>query len=341
MQSQLNANGANHSGLPQRRVTLFTLGGTIASVRSQDADGVLPRLTAADLIHAVPQLAAVAEVRAVTFRQLPSVDLRLPDVLALAAEIRQELASGVDGVVVTQGTDTLEETAFLLDCLVDGDAPVVVTGAMRNPELPGADGPANLLAAVQVAASESCRGLGTVVVMNDEIHAAQCVKKTNTASPATFQSPGTGPLGWVVEGRPRVILQPRQRWRLPVPADAPPAPVALVRLGLGDDGWLLQAVAELPYQGVVVEACGGGHVPSWTVDTLASLAQRVPVVLASRTGSGDVLQSTYGFPGSERDLLARGLVPAGRLDGVKARLLLQLLLMRGASRSDMEAALRA
>src|SRR5215207_5341529 len=145
-----------------------------STMAPQASGGVAPKLDAADLVAAVPRIADVASLRATTFRQLPGAHLELSDVVALAQEIRSVLDSGADGVVVTQGTDTIEEVAFALDLLLGGPEPIVVTGAMRNPHLPGADGPANLLAAVQVAASPRLRDTGTVmVVTNDEIHAAR------------------------------------------------------------------------------------------------------------------------------------------------------------------------
>ena len=193
------------------RVVLFTLGGTIASTsapgparpaeRFAAADGgVTPRLTGADLLAAVPGLDAVgAELDVHDFRQIPSSSLAISDVFALAAAIRQQVAAGAAGVIVTQGTDTMEETAFLLDLLWDGDAPVVVTGAMRNPALAGPDGPANVLAAAYVAASPAARGRGCLVVFADEIHAARYVRKSHTTSVAAFTSPLAGPLGLVAE----------------------------------------------------------------------------------------------------------------------------------------------
>jgi L-asparaginase len=323
------------------RVTVFSLGGTIASTNDGPqaaGGGVTPRLGAAELVQAVPQISQVAELEAVAFRQTASGDLTLPDLVALAAAITQRFEQGVDGVVVTQGTDTIEETSFALDLLVGSDRPVVVTGAMRNPTLAGPDGPANLLAAVQVAAAPSAAGLGTVVVFNDEVHAARYVRKTHTSSPATFRSVTAGRLGWIVEGRPRIAFRLPALAGVPfaVPGDVPA--VALLTAVLGDDSRLIGQVEALGYSGLVLEAFGGGHVPGHVVPALAELTSRMPVVLASRTGGGEVLRETYGFPGSERDLLARGLVPAGFLDGRKARILLSVLLASGCDRDGVRAA---
>jgi L-asparaginase len=326
------------------RVSVFSLGGTIASTNDagRTAGGVAPRLGASELVRAVPQLGETAELETVAFRQVPSGDLTLRDMTQLSAEINKRFDNGVRGVVVAQGTDTIEETSFALELLVRGPQPVVVTGAMRNPTLAGPDGPANLLAAVQVAACPEAASLGTLVVLNDEIHAARFVRKTHTSSPATFRSTTAGPLGWVVEGRPRIGLRPRKldiEARIESGTAAFPA-VALVRCALGEDGRLLSELERLGYAGLVVEAFGGGHVPAPVVPALAKLAARIPVVLASRTGGGEVLQETYGFPGSERDLISRGLIPAGFLDGAKARILLSLLLADGSGREDVRSAFK-
>ena len=169
-------------------IVVFSTGGTIASVR--DASGVAsPKLTAANLIKAAPQLADIAELRAISFRRVASPELTIVDMIALAAELRRALADGTSGAVVTQGTDTLEETSFVLDLLWERDEPVVFTGAMRHPDLAGADGPANLLAAVAVAASPLACGLGSLVVLNDEIHLPALVRKTHTASPELSARP--------------------------------------------------------------------------------------------------------------------------------------------------------
>lgn len=294
-----------------------------------------PTLTGEALVSDVPEIAEAAEVSAVSFRQAASGELTVDDLVELAEEITGCIDGGAAGAVVTQGTDTIEETSFVLDLLVDRYAPVVVTGAMRNPTLPGADGPANLLAAIQVAASDAARGLGAVVVLNDEIHAARFVRKTHTSSPATFRSDPVGPLGWISENAVRVVLRPAGRHKVALLEDARDSPVALYHVALGDDGRLLPSIEEQGYTGLVMEAMGGGHVPSIMVGALEDLAARMPVILASRTGGGEVLRSTYGFVGSEMDLLERGLIPAGPLDSRKARLLLTLLLRSGAAKEEI------
>jgi L-asparaginase len=316
------------------RVAVFSLGGTISSVES-GGRGVEPTLTGEALISDVPQIAEVAEVSAVSFRQAASGELTVDDLVELASEITGRIDEGASGAVITQGTDTIEETAFVLDLLVDRDAPVVVTGAMRNPTLPGADGPANLLASIQVAASDAARGLGAVVVMNDEIHAARFVRKTHTSNPATFRSDPVGPVGWVSEDMPRIVLRPVGQNKIALSEGAQDRQVALLTIALGDDGRLLGEIERQGYAGLVIEALGGGHVPSVMVETLEDLAGKMPVILASRTAGGEVLRKTYGFPGSEIDLLERGLINAGPLNGLKARLYLTVLLRSGATHEEI------
>jgi len=321
-----------------RRVLVVSLGGTITMTAAANG-GVVPALAAHDLLAAVPGLADLdVAVETVDFRRLPGASLSLADVTALSRLVRQHLADGVDGVVVVQGTDTIEETAYLLDLHHPGPEPVVVTGAMRNPTLAGADGPANLLAAVQTAASQTARGLGCLVVFADEIHAARRVRKTHSTAGSTFQSPNGGPLGYLVEGQPRLLNRLGSRHVVPLPGDGPRPRVVLLTISLGDDGVLLDGLADRA-DGVVIAGFGVGHVPQDLVPTLADLADRIPVVLASRTGAGPVLTTTYGFPGSERDLLSRGLIPAGFLDPYKARILLNALLAAGADQKTVTAAI--
>jgi L-asparaginase len=310
-------------------VAVFGLGGTIAMTRAPGG-GVAPALSAPELLAAVPGLDDIqAELRTVDFRRKPGASVSFGDLFELAAAINGALDGGCRGVVVTQGTDTIEEVGYALDLLLDTDAPVVVTGAMRNPTMAGADGPANLLAAIRVALSPGARGLGCLVVLNDQIHAARWVQKTHTASPAAFASPAHGPLGEVVEGRVRIPVALRHRSPALRPDPARRVRVGVATIGLGDDGGLVEALGERA-DGLVIAALGVGHVPGDMAPALGTLAERIPVVLASRIGAGPVHDHTYGYPGSERDLLSRGLISAGCLDPVKARILLHLLLGSGA-----------
>ncbi|MEU8196259.1 asparaginase [Microbispora amethystogenes] len=318
------------------RILVVTLGGTIAMTKtSGETGGVTPRLTGADLVAAVPGLGEGAAISVEDFRRIPGASLTVDDIAELAERLRKAAATGSDGFVVTQGTDTLEETAFLLDLLYDADAPLVLTGAMRNAAMPGADGPANLLAAVRTAASTDARGLGALVVFADEIHAARHVRKVHSTSIAAFASPGAGPIGHVIEGVPRLHFT-LERHRA-VPLAVRPATVEIVHTTLGGDSSVLDGLAGRA-DGAVIAAFGAGHVPQIWIEPLQRLADRIPVVLASRTGAGSVLSRTYAFPGSESDLLARGLISAGQLDPYKARLLLLAQLRAGADRATVESA---
>jgi L-asparaginase len=321
-------------------VALFGLGGTIASLPTEvRTDGVLPSIEASALVRSIPGLENIAHVEGRTLRQMPSASFSFADLIEVAGEIDIAFASGFDGVVVTQGTDNIEETSFALDLLVRGARPVVVTGAMRNPSLEGADGLANIRAAVAVAASSLVENLGTLVVMNDEIHAARFVRKTHASSPSAFQSCVAGPLGVVVEGQVHLFARVHELFMERPQGDVPP--VALIRCALGDDGRVVSTLAELGYCGLVIEGFGGGHVPMSMVEPLTQLATLMPVVLASRAGAGVVLTSTYGFAGSEIDLLRRGLIAAGALDGLKARVALSLALASTTQRLGAESRFRA
>jgi L-asparaginase len=319
--------------MDQRKIAVFALGGTIATQPGRSA-GLIPTLTGEALVASVPQLAALATLEVTTFGQLPGPDLSFADLEALAVAVEKAASDGADGIVVTQGTDTIEETAFVLDHIVASDIPVVVTGAMRSSVAPGADGPANLLAAVRVAASPAARGLGTLVVFDDDIHAARFVTKAHTSKPSAFRSRPAGPVGFVVEQRVRIVTHVNR----PVPIGLCAAPrrcrVALVTLGLDDDGALIELAASQGYAGIVIEGYGGGHVSSPAAQTVGRVSPNIPVVIASRTGAGEVLSSTYGYPGSEIDLGERGAIRAGWLDGVKARILLTLLLRHEANDID-------
>lgn len=322
---------------PAPRVVVFGLGGTIA-MTSGTGESVTPTLSARDLVNAVPGLASTGiGIEVVDFRRRPGASLTFADIAELADAATRELVAGATGVVVTQGTDTIEETAYLLDLLHYRPEPLIVTGAMRNPTMAGADGPANLLAAIQAAASPAARGQGCLVVLADEIHAARWVAKTHSINGATFRSMDTGPIGYVMEGAVRLLTGVPYRLTIPSLSHSEHANVGLYMVTLDDDPNMLDAIGTR-CDGLVVGGFGVGHVPEPLVNTLTTLARRIPVVLASRTPAGPTLTRTYGFPGSERDLLARGLIPAGWLHPYKARILLRALLATQAKPQDVATA---
>ncbi|GAA1569802.1 MULTISPECIES: asparaginase [Kribbella] len=300
-------------------VALFTLGGTISMAGSH-------RLTGADLTTAMPGLTDLGhEVEIQDVEKIPSANLTAAKLLEVVEAAAKAVAAGAAGAVITQGTDTLEESAFLADLVWPHPQPLVFTGAMRNPTLAGPDGPANLLAALRVACSPAARDLGALVVFTEEIHAARWVRKTHSTSTATFRSPNAGPLGHVVEDQVRVLTRPARLESIQAQADLDSIRVALYTVTMDDDALLLQGLADT-HQGLVVAGYGVGHVPAALAPVLGDLATRIPVVLTSRTGAGSVVRNTYHSPGSETDLLRRGLIDGGFLDPYKARILLRLLL---------------
>lgn len=311
------------------RVGYLALGGTIASVPARPGEPAQPGLSAADIAQAVSGLDGVAHVVGEDLARVGSVMITVPDLLRVRDRAAELVDGGAVGVVVSQGTDSIEETSYALDLLWDRPEPLVVTGAMRHPSLLGAEGPANLMAAVRVAAAASARDLGVLVCLSDEVHAARFVRKTHTTKVSTFASPGLGPLGWLSEDRVVIPLRLQRSRALAVPSDGDVPAVALVTQSLGDDGRLLHAVADGGFAGLVVAGMGGGHVRAEWVEPLRRLAQHIPVVLTSRAGSGEVLEHTYGYPGAEVELLAAGLLRAGHLDPPKARVRLVLGLMAG------------
>lgn len=315
------------------KIAVGSLGGTITMTSSQpDGRNVSPSLGAADLIRMLSH-STVTDVQTTTLASVPGAWLTFDDIGETLDWARAVVSEGASGAVVVQGTDTIEETAYLIDLYWDRPEPLIVTGAMRSAEALGADGPANLAAAIAAAADHASRDRGVLVVLNDEIHAAARVRKTHSSAPNAFRSPTFGPVGYVVSGAP--VYAGRMARPRPLPGQRPAtARVALLETVLGDRGELLETVAAAGYDGVVVAGFGVGHVSSALADAIEH-ASDIPVVVASRTGAGTTHEDTYGFAGSESDLVSRGAIMAGWLDARKARLLLCCLLGAGSSRTEI------
>jgi L-asparaginase len=250
----------------------------------------------------------------------------------LVQEIESGIASGYDGIVVSHGTDTMEETAYLVALtLPRSRVPLALTGAMRHHDAPGADGTANL----EDAFAFACRPrgenlLGPVVVMNGEIHSARFVTKRETVNLGAFGSPGAGPVGSVTEGRVSIWFAPSyDDYVGRYPADRWPR-VEIVQMTTAMSADSFRALTDTGPEGVVLAGFGGGHAHTSVLGVIDELARRgVAVVAASRCGSGDTLRNTYGVPGTEIDLQSRGVVMAGILSPVKSRLRLAVALANG------------
>lgn len=310
-------------------VAVASLGGTISMTPSDAAGGVVPTLDAAQLTNSVPGLSAVATIKATSLRQLPSASLGYGDLMAALTWAEQQIADGASGVVLTQGTDTLEETAFLLDLFWKLPQPLIVTGAMRAPQAAGADGPANLLAAVRTAAHPDSVGRGVLVLMNDTAHYARWVSKGDALAVQAFVSHDGGVAARIVEGRPTFFhAKPARPQPLARPVRDWPK-VALVTAVLGDDGEVAEMAVNGGYEAVVIAAQGAGHVSFGFAERISRLTAQVPVVIASRAASGSTASQTYGYVGAEIDLARRGAHLSGWLSALKARLLVVALLASG------------
>lgn len=311
---------------------VLAAGGTIAMRGEQG----VPALDASELVEQLPQVAGF-QLRAETVLSLPSAHLSLPDALALARRAG-EAASDGEGVVLTTGTDTMEEVAMVCALTYGGEggqAPIILTGANRPGSAPGADGPANLLDAIILARSPAATGLGVVVVFGGEVHAATTVRKIDSTGPAAFGSPTAGPLGRIVQGRVWLHATPRR----PEPMDVRSLDyrVNTVSTGLGDDGALLRHAAQSS-DGVVLVAFGAGHLSPVVLSELRHAAERVPVLITCRPDRSSMLFSTYGFEGAERDLRASGAVCVPFLSAAAARIALLCALGARLDRAGMQAA---
>lgn len=311
------------------KVIVINTGGTIAmeadaeSVNGTDAVDVA---TEQPLHRLTSLLSTYADVEMIDLFQVPSPHMTIKMMGELAEQVRLALArDDVSGVVVTHGTDTLEETAYYLDLTVASEKPVVMTGAMRSSNELGSDGPINLTQSVRVAADGESRHRGTLVVFNDEIHVARFVTKTHTSNVATFQSPSFGPVG-VVTKRAVVYHQPPIRRQIYAPKYTDEMDVPLVKLVSGmESSWFMWLTGE-GIDGLVIEAFGAGNVTPNFVPVLQKLRQDgVAVVIVSRCYNGYV-QDIYAYDGGGRQLKEIGCLFSNGLNGQKARIRLMVLL---------------
>lgn len=309
--------------LPQ--VAMVATGGTIAMKVDPIAGGPVPALTGEDLVAAVPELAELVRLKIVNFSNIPSDYMDPERWLALSRTVSGLLEDPqLAGVVITHGTDTLEETAYFLDLTLKSSKPVVCIGAQRNASVKDTDGPRNLINAVRQILSSKSVNTGVTVTMNHHIIAAREARKAHTSNVQTFEPGNYGYLGYVDEGRVVYFGRPLRRQTLTLPTELPR--VDLVSMYAGADGRLIRYAVDSGTKGIVVAALGMGNVNQDMYEAIRyALNQGVQVVISTRVYQGRVLP-TYSFKGGGATLKTLGAVFADDLTPWKARILLMLTL---------------
>lgn len=305
-----------------KNIVVITTGGTIA-MRKEKESGVKLK-DPEELKETIPLLSQYANVEMKHLFNKPSPHITLHDMYTLAKTIQSHLDQGADGIVVTHGTDTLEETAYFLDLTIDTNKPIIVTGAMRSLNELGADGPYNLVNAVRVAVHPKAAQTGTLVVFNDEIHTAKMVTKTHTNNISTFQSPSVGPIGQITKKHILFHQMPVREPKLPL---LPPrAHVILLKAVAGMDDTFIRFATKVPVDGIVIEAFGQGNLPPAMLPGIKeAIRKNIPIVLVSRCFHG-LVQDTYAYEGGGKHLKEMGIIFSNGISGPKARIKLTLAL---------------
>jgi len=306
------------------KIVIINTGGTISMAVDQES-GVVKSQVHHPLHQIMPHLKPYGNIEMDDFLSLPSPHMTPEHMLRLALKIENLLQQEeVKGLVITHGTDTLEETAYLLDLVIHSSKPVIVTGAMKSSNELGADGPANLVSSVRVAANQESCDRGVLVVLNEEIHAARYVSKTHANNTATFQSPGYGPVGLLTKKSIHYLSAPLPRMHFPIQQIQSNVPLIKVVSGMKPE-WITYLLGS-EIDGVVIEAFGAGNVPPLIVPVIQELINlNKPVVLVSRSSRGFV-EDLYGYEGGGHQLSQIGVIFAGGMSGPKARLKLMVAL---------------
>lgn len=316
---------------------LIATGGTIAMKLDPVTGAAVPALSGADLLAAVPGLDALATVDLLNLSNVPSAYMDPARWVALKRAVERALARpAVAGVVITHGTDTLEETAWFLDQTVEGDKPVVLVGAQRNASQPDFDGPRNLVAGIRTSIAPAARGHGVLVVMNDRICAARDARKAHTSAVEGFEAGEAGFVG-VVDAEQVIFLRPpAARACIPLQGQLLPR-VDIVPMYAGADGWLVDAAVQNGAEGIIIEALGIGNVNTEMYNAIVrAIAAKVTVVIASRVGQGRV-RPLYGFTGGGHGLRQAGALFAGPLSAHKARITTMLALQAAMAPHELQA----
>ncbi|WP_150539709.1 asparaginase [Actinobacillus vicugnae] len=307
-----------------KKLLILHTGGTISM--SEGEDGKVSPSEKNPLLSALERLNHPAQLSQESVLNVPSPHITLQHWLLLKTRIEKAVnEENYDGIVITHGTDTLEETAYFLDLALEVNVPVAITGAMRSSNELGSDGLINLQSAILVALCPESQGKGVLVVMNDEIHNAKFVTKTHTTNVATFQTPTFGPCGLIAKNRVLYFQQLTEYERFPAQTITR-TNVQLVKSYAGMDSFLLEQLAHHGCDGVVIEALGAGNLPPSCLAGLdALLRANIPVVLVSRAFNG-VTQDVYDYLGGGKQLKQQNVIFTTGLSGQKARIKLLVLL---------------
>jgi L-asparaginase len=310
------------------RVAIFFTGGTISMSIDPTMGGASPALSGEEIVAQVIGLKEIADFEIINFARLPGPHVTPSIMLELAHAVRLVLQrENIDGVVITHGTDTLDETAYFLDLILQTVKPVVFVGAMRNSSELSWDGPANLIAAVRVATTMEARGLGVLVAMSEEIIAAREVIKTHTESVDTFQSRDYGPIGLI--DKDRIIIARRTTDQEYIETDNIELAVETIKMVSGGDGKFIDYAIAQGVRGLVLEAFGRGNVPPGYLGAIDRAAKTgIPILLTSRCSRGRTLDA-YAYEGAGKTLTRLGVILGGVLPSHKARIKLILALGAG------------
>lgn len=320
-------------------VQFIATGGTIAMKIDPVKNAPVPAISGDDLLATVPDVGKFATIQVNNLSNVPSDYMDPPRWMQLTRAVQAALdRPETAGVIVSHGTDTLEETAFWLDLTVKSSKPIVLIGAQRNASSSDFDGPRNLLNAVRIAVDEGARDKGVMLAMNNQINAARYVTKTHTANVETFNSGEFGFLGEVYPDRVIFISAPQRRQHIPIRTEKMPE-VEIVAMYGGADGAALRSAVDRGVKGIVVQALGMGNMNMPMYEAVKyAISKNVPVVISTRVPNGRVMPS-YGFVGGGKTTFEAGAVMADDLKPAKARILLMLLLQSGvSSQADLQAA---
>jgi len=309
----------------KKKIAIIFTGGTIAMKIDPTIHAAIPALNAQEIIGTVKNIELMAEIEVINFSNLPSPHLNMDMLMELYLIVKSKIEDdNIDSVIITHGTDTLEETAYLFDLLLETKKPVIFVGAMRNYSELGYDGSSNLSAAICTALSPNSRDRGVLVVMNNEINAASEVTKTNTLSLDTFKSPEFGPLG-IVDNDEALYYRNIVK-RQHINTSKIEKKVGLLKCCAGMDADILDFYIENNYKGLIIEAMGRGNVPPNLVPGIKrALEENIVIGLVSRCNTGRVLY-TYGYEGGGKQLRDLGVLFGGNLPGQKARIKLCVIL---------------